>query len=68
MKIIDLSITNWQNCIFNGSIIIDLGKNYRILAIIDLNHRTLKVHWHEMVKVFEFEFFALDRSILYEIL
>jgi len=38
-KIIDLSITIRQNHIFNGSIIIDLGKNYRVQAFIDLNYR-----------------------------
>ena len=41
-KIIDLSITNRQNQIFNGSIIIDLGKYYQVKALIDLNYRSLK--------------------------
>ena len=42
MKIIDLSITNRQNQIFNGSIIINLGKYYQVIALIDLNYRSLK--------------------------
>jgi len=41
-KNIDLSITNWQNRLFNGSIIIDLGKKDRALAFIDLNYRIIE--------------------------
>jgi len=40
-KMIDLSITNWHNHIFNGSIIIDLSKNYRVVAFIDFNNLPL---------------------------
>jgi len=38
MKIIDLSITNRQNGILNGLIIIDLSKNDHVIAFIDLNY------------------------------
>ena len=37
-KMNDSSITNRQNRILNGSIIIDLGKNHRGIAFIDLNY------------------------------
>jgi len=40
-KNIDLSITNWQNRIFNGSIIIDLGKKDRAKAFINLNYKII---------------------------
>jgi len=40
-KNIDLSITNWQNPIFNGSIIIDLGKKDHAKTFIDLNDRMI---------------------------
>jgi len=32
-----------QNRIFKGSIIMDLGKKYRVKAFIDLNYRTIKI-------------------------
>jgi len=50
-KIIDLSITNRQNGIFNGTIIIDLSKNHRVIAIIDLNYRTFTLSGRRKEKV-----------------
>jgi len=46
MKMIDLSITNWQNRTFNDSIIIDFGKKYREKTFIDLNYKP-----YEYVKI-----------------